>query len=40
MTAAPLPGWESLSDQSDTRIGFALQRITAALASGMLPLSD
>jgi hypothetical protein len=33
-----MPGWKTLPEQSQTRIGFALQRLTAALASGLLPL--
>ncbi|MET9931727.1 MULTISPECIES: hypothetical protein [unclassified Streptomyces] len=34
----PVDGWERLTDQSATRLGFGLAQVTAALASGRLSL--
>ncbi|WP_030372300.1 hypothetical protein [Streptomyces rimosus] len=31
-------GWHALPDQSDWKVGFALRRLTNALAAGVLPL--
>ncbi|MFI8459143.1 hypothetical protein [Kitasatospora sp. NPDC085464] len=38
-TGAGVADWHDLPNQSNTRIGFALEQITAALASGLLSLS-